>query len=265
MGTNSRTTNDYYESIRISLKTIGKVIADEEKDLIINLKAFTGRKGSSYFEDDFLKPLIRKHSEQFCEKVSENLKDNSFEFVKIEAPKSFDESSARSFADVSVVIKHPDGAISEEYVNIKATSGNTADNVGSWQSLNHVLYGNKNKIVKNRTQLLERIANEPLGDQLSDYFLWVFNKSGPKSDDLLRNASVHSMLGSSLKDFKINMSQNYPIQFNSHRAEQVLFDDTFTITTARNELLKKILSNGIEFYGNQLGLWTKALKSLEQS
>lgn len=261
----TNTINDYYSIVRGSLRMIAEIISEEEGNSPVDNSLFFGRSGSSYFEDDFLKPLIRKYNDKFATRVNAAFSDNRYKFVRIDAPESINEALMRSVADVSVFIQHPDGKITEEYVNIKATAGNTADNVGSWESLNHVLYGSDSTVVKQRNGLLNKIATEPLNDNLSDYFLWVFNKNGSTVEELMNNCGTHSMLGSSLSAFRINMSQNYPIQFNSHVAEEIVFEDETTIQEIKSALLRKIFEAGIKFHEKQLEMWSNAYQTLEQS
>lgn len=256
--------NDYYKAVRESLKMIAGIIAEEEGVVSVDNSLFFGRSGSSYFEDDFLKPLIRKHNDKFAERINAALSDNCFKFVRIEAPESVNEALMRTVADVSVFIERPNGEITEEYINVKATAGNTADNVGSWESLNHVLYGYDSSVAKQRNVLLNKLAVEPVNDSLSDYFLWVFNKNGTTVEELMNTCETHSMLGSSLSAFRVNMSQNYPIQFNCHSAEEIVFEEGTTIKEVKSALVAKILSAGIKFHEKQLEMWSNAYEALDR-
>ena len=256
--------NDYYKMVRESLKMIAGIIAEEEGAVAVDNSLFFGRSGSSYFEDDFLKPLIRKHNDKFAERINAALSDNCFKFVRIDAPESVNEALMRTVADVSVFIERPNGEITEEYINVKATAGNTADNVGSWESLNHVLYGYDSSVAKQRNVLLNKLAVEPVNDSLSDYFLWVFNKNGTTVEELMNTCETHSMLGSSLSAFRVNMSQNYPVQFNCHSAEEIVFEEGTTIEEIKSALVAKILSAGIKFHEKQLEMWSNAYEALDR-
>lgn len=252
---------NYYEIIRTSLNVITATIGAREGDTSVDSTLFSGRKGSAYFEDDFLKPLIQKHEQELLERINDQLSHNPYKFIRVDASESTNEAQSRSIADVSVFIQREEKA-TEEYINIKATAGNTADNVGSWESLNHVLYGHESSVVKQRSALLKKIADTPLNDSISDYFLWVFNKNEPTVKKIMDSASVHSMLGSSLSSFYINMSQNYPVQFKSHNAEQLLFDDNTDIKELKKQLSMKILESGKKFHEEQSKIWTQAYKAL---
>lgn len=252
---------DYYEIIRTSLNVVTTVISEREGDAPVNNALFSGRNGSTYFEDDFLKPLIQKHEQELSERIHNQLSHNPYKFIRIDAPESTNEAQSRSIADVSIFIQREE-KVTEEYINIKATAGNTADNVGGWESLNHILYGHESSVVKQRSALLKKITDTPLNDSISDYFLWVFNKNEPTVKKMMNSASVHSMLGSNLSSFYINMSQTYPVQFKSHNAEQLLFDDNTDIKELKKQLAMKILEGGKKFHEEQSKIWAQAYESL---
>ena len=258
---------NYYKTVELSLNTIAYTISEHETNLNVDSSKLQGRLGSSFFEDDFLKPLIRKYSKLFKKLVNDKLDEHGitdYRFVSIDAPENTDEAAARTMEDVAAYIQRPDGTITKEIINIKATNGNTADNVGGWVALDHVLYGESEKYAKTRKQVLEKISNTTLNDSLNDYFLWVFYKNEPTGNLILNSSSVHSMLNSNPESFQVNMSQTFPLQFNSHKAHTVKTSDTFNIEKLKHDFMLKILDKGIDFYREQLELWEQAATAIKQ-
>lgn len=254
--------NDYYDAVTLSLDAIGSVISANEGEYVIDNSKLSGRDGSSYFEDVLLKPLLRKYSDVVADEANKALQGNMFRFVSVSAPESNSEAQKRSLADISIFLEHPDGIIREELINVKATNGNSADNVGSWASLNHVLYGDVGKLETKRTSVIEKLGSVELPDNLNDYFLWVFKKNVSSVEDLFARSSVHSMLATNFDAFKVNMSQNYPLQFNSSKAVRVVFSDDVVFTDVKRDFVVEILRRGSQFYEAQVDLWGGAVESL---
>lgn len=257
---------NYYKTIRLSLNTISSIISENETELQVSQKKLQGRLGSSFFEDEFLKPLIRKHNALFEEAINKKLDEagiTDYRFVSIEALENTDEASARTMEDASIFIQRPDGKVTKEVINIKATNGNTADNVGGWVALDHMLYGESEKYAKSRNKVLEKIINTKISNNISDYFLWVFYKNEETGNKILESSDVHSLLSSSTESFQVNMSQNFPLQFNSSRAEELNLADIKKIEELKTRFMLKILEKGIEFHKAQLDLWEKAAESIK--
>lgn len=257
---------NYYKTVRVCLNTIARIISDNEPGLSVSVEKFQGRLGSSYFEDGFLKPLLRKHSHLFEECINEELDSvgvYDYRFVYIEALDNVDEASARTMEDVSLFIRRPSGVVSKEIINIKATNGNTADNVGGWVALDHMLYGPSDNYARTRNKVLEKIATTKINNTLNDYFLWVFYKNMSGGNAILESSSVHSLLSSSPDSFKINMSQNFPLQFNSSRAKILDLTQVQSIEELKSQFILKMLGKGMEFYKTQFDLWEKAAQALK--
>lgn len=258
---------NYYETIRLSLNTIANTISKNESDLKVDHSVFQGRLGSSFFEDDFLKPLIRKYQKSFKSIVNEVLDSagiTDYRYVGIEALENIDEASARTMEDVSIIIQRPDGRVTKEVVNIKATNGNTSDNVGGWVAIDHVLYGESEKYAKSRNKVLTKIVDTKINNSLNDYFLWVFYKNETTGNLILESSEVHSLLNSNPDAFQVNMSQNFPLQFNSSKAKNTELAKVKTIEELKTAFMIKILDKGAEFHKEQLTLWEQAAKTIRK-
>lgn len=263
---NAESTNDYYRYMRETLDNIALFIIELEEDYTVDSQLFMGRNGSTYFEEEFLKPLIRKHNEKLVEMVNDSSTVKNYHLLGINASQNVDESAERSMADMTLTIRRAaDNRIYEEFINIKATSGNKNDNVGGWESLNYVLYGSIGKNIVKRSDMLDKISTTAFSTQLHDYFLWVFQKNNTMMSEIMRSSAVHSMLATSLDSFAINMSQSYPVQFNCHKARDIVFTKDYTIVDARKAFAYKILERGIIFHQKQLLSWSKAVKSMNFS
>lgn len=211
---------DYYGAMQIVLNCTASVIQERETDLSINQKDLYGRGGSIHFEENFLKPLIRKHKDYFYDRINRELEEagNSWKFLGILADETTTEADKRAIYDIRVLLETPEGKASREYVNVKLTLGNTADNVGGWGALDHVIYGNTGNLALTQKAIREKILRkEPFATEPSDYFLWVFNKTHDTGKEILASNGVYSLLGSS-GGFTFNMKQSFPVQFNSSKS-----------------------------------------------
>lgn len=264
MVSNDELSDEYYRTVEIVLNTTACCIAEVEK-FERTVFSFSGRNGSTSFEDDFLKPFIRKHKHLILKKVEKALKEerlSHWELFDIVADENIDESGARSMEDVALVLRRPNGLLVEEAINVKATLGGTADNVGGWISLDRALFGNSpdGKYMKQRGTFLKKVANEPITDSLSDYFLWVFTKlDNPVG--VLKSSRVYSFFGTSLDAFVINKNQPFPLQFRSKGAK-TLIGSGIPLIERKIELMTKLHSEMYEKLSAELEMHDNALNNV---
>lgn len=239
----------YYDVMNTVLSTIIDVIIANEDKIHVDKSSLLGRKGSIYFEDDFLKPLIREYDHLYHKEVNKALSNNGYsravEFVKVYADENNDEASMRTMEDIAVGLIF-DGSYHKERINVKATVGDTADNVGGWSALSYATWGEIGLFAKTKTKFKEAATTIPLTDSLHDYFLWVFYKGEDDGRDILLSQSLHSFLGTSLDAFTINLSQSFPVQFSSKKAVSKDFVD-HTIVEAKRDFIMMVF-NKIEEY-----------------
>lgn len=264
--TNDEISDGYYEAVEIVLNTIAKTISVREE--FTEKFSYSGRSGSSSFEDDFLKPLIRKHITTLYEPVNEALSDAEligWSLYEISAEENLNDANARTMEDISIILRRPNGLLVEEAVNIKATLGNTADNVGGWISMDRALFGNSidGKYAKQRSEFLDKITVTPITDSLSDYFLWVFSKLD-NGNDVLNSSHVSSYFGTTPDAFYVNKNQSFPLQFNNRNACS-LIGSGIPIIDRKATLLTKLHSEMSKKLSKELNMHEKALaKVLEQ-
>lgn len=264
--TNDEISDGYYRAVEIVLNTIAKTISAREK--ITKKFVYSGRNGSSSFEDHFLKPLIRKHIDTLYEPINEALSDadlTGWSLYEISAEENLNDANARTMEDIAIVLRRPNGFLVEEAVNIKATLGNTADNVGGWISMDRALFGNSSdgKYAKQRSEFLDKIAVTPITDSLSDYFLWVFPKLD-NGNDVLNSSHVSSYFGTTPDAFYVNKNQSFPLQFNNKNAYS-LIGSGIPIIDRKVTLLAKLHSEMSKKLSKELSMHEKALeKVLEQ-
>lgn len=235
------TINNYYESVETSLNIISQMI--QKQEFTYSENDYIGRDGSSRFED-FVKTAINKDKENIISECNKNLKD--VKVISIDSYISDNESDNRRMEDMSFILEDSYGNQSEIMINIKATSGNTADNVGGWASFGRALYGDEAAKLSAK-QILEKTKTEPLENTLNDYFLWVFNKKSDK-DNIFSSSKIFSYFATDLDHFKINMHQPFPLQFKSTGATNKPFTSTDSLIERKKALVSKIKTEGKKFY-----------------
>ena len=261
--TNDELSDDYYQAVTICLNTIARTIS--ELETFTEKFEYGGRNGSTSFEDDFLKPLIRKHLLKLYEPVNEALKLfglDSWSLYEVSAEENTDESGARTMEDITIIMRRPSGELFEEVVNIKATLGNTADNVGGWAAMGRALYGNSpdGKYIRQRVDFFTKVTSTPITDSLSDYFLWVFVKS-PDPHDVLKSSRVSSFFGTNADAFYVNKNQPFPLQFKGKGACS-LVGSGVTIIERKTNLLSKLHSEMASKLTKELDMHQTVLKKI---
>lgn len=257
--------DEYYQAISIALNSIAAVIADSSS---LGHFSFVGRDGSSSFEDNFLKPLIREFRSVLYEPVNNSLERHGlshWEFIDIFAEEDLNESSARTMEDVSIIMRRPNGLLFEEAVNIKATLGNNADNVGGWVSIDRAVFGNSpdGKYARQRGAFLKKVTTTKITDSLSDYFLWIFIKSG-NGHEVMYSSHVNSFFGTNTDSFIINKNQSFPLQFNTRTAVD-MSGSGLNIVTRKTRLLHKVHSEMVQKLSQEVESHQAALNAINKT
>lgn len=247
------TGKDYYSTIQKTLTITAQEI--KKSNIAYDYCDYAGRIGSTRFES-MIKACIRENMDSILYAVNKNL-SNGWVLENIDASENLDDTSERSMSDITLTIIRPDKSRTVEHVNIKATAGKTADNVGGWASLYYSFYGVVKPNASKSFVLNEFSINPPLFSGLHDYFLWVFNKKSDSFTILCDSSSVHSYF-TSVGGFVVNISQSFPLQFNAHNAKIIDYHPR-----NKKELLRPLLSGAYQKKQEEAGLFLRALKSIE--
>jgi hypothetical protein len=229
------------EAIRI-LDGIGKLIElapENEKFAKGESAKFLGRDGATYFEKAFLKPILfGERKPEFIENMN-SASDSKFQLVDIVDPEADftgqGDGSNRTFSDIDLILKDKDGNVSSLPVNIKATNGGSADNVGGWAAFEFIMFGNV-RSSPSKSKTLARITPESIKATTvsSDYFLWSFLKGGEKP---FHTAHSVSLFEYDPTFFSFNASQSFPLQANVIRLvkNREVLDPTISLEERRTK------------------------------
>jgi hypothetical protein len=209
------------EAIRV-LDGIGKLIEltpENEKYAKGESAKFLGREGATYFEKAFLKPILfGDRKAEFIDTMN-GAADSKLKLVDIVDPEAGyigqGDGSNRTFSDIDLILSDKNGNVSSLPVNIKATNGGSADNVGGWAAFEFIMFGNV-RSSPSKSKTLARITPESIKATTvsSDYFLWSFLKSGDKP---FTSAHSISLFEYDPTFFSFNASQSFPLQANVSR------------------------------------------------
>lgn len=209
--------NFYHEETVRSLETISRSILelpDANKFALGQAKHFNGRDGATLFEKNFLKPIIFGNKDGFIELVNNEGSFKLHNIIDMEADEDANtDTRNRTFADIALQISDKEGNISLVPVNIKATLGDSSDNVCGWAAFQFMMAGKVKSKGASRANTLGKTTPETIfaAPGASDYFLWSFNKGLKKPFD---SAHAISLLQFKPSQFVFNASQSFPIQAN---------------------------------------------------
>lgn len=210
-------TETYYVVVRKILYIAAEVIISS--NIPYDKDNYEGRAGSASCEE-MIKACIRENVENIIARVNNEL-PQGWKLISFDAPENNDDASSRKMSDITFVLSRPDGSQTVEQVNIKATSGSTADNVGGWAAFYYAIFGIIKKNVSKKF-VLEEIAKhseaKTIPDVPHDYILWSFKKDSTDFSQLCSTAEVHSFFGTSLEAFVVNINQSFPLQFKLEKA-----------------------------------------------
>jgi hypothetical protein len=206
------------ETIRI-LDNIGSILKDLPNNAIGEklLTKYDGRDGATSFEKTFLKPTLFNVRNKNKIMKTINKMGDSYELLDIFDYKDtvVDETEVenRTFADIGLRISNRQGNESIIPINIKATKGNTSDNVGGWLAYEFMMFGDNQSKGAQKDALLEKVTKDSLShvNVASDYFLWSFTKG---KDRPFTNSYAFSILEFEPQNFSFNPVQSFPMQAN---------------------------------------------------
>lgn len=214
-----RAHQDYYQAMNAILTAIKEHLAAVEHP---NTPSLTGRSGSLTFEEQLLKPLLSQHYNDIIKLGNESLEDTGYTLTGLDFPDDSTEAGKRTPGDFYITWDTPHGPRSE-YINIKATNGNTADNVGGWSALDQGLYGGEHGRAVQKRSVLKKISTTTFSTLPCDYFLWCFHKDDDAAQ-MIGSGATYSMFGSR-GGFVFNASQSFPLQFRADRATGFAFTE----------------------------------------
>lgn len=256
--------NSYHEETVRILETMSSSVLElpESKTFALGQeKKFTGRDGATFFEKNFLKPILFGNKEGFIESVNKDSKFKLLNIIDMEDEQDGTDTKNRTFADIALRISDENGKTSLIPVNIKSTLGSSSDNVGGWAAFQFMMAGKSKGKGAQKGNTLDKTTPDSIAAATgaSDYFLWSFNKGESKPFD---SAHAVSLLQFSLKQFRFNGVQSFPIQADVGKlvnARSVL-DKTKTIADRRTEWCVQLNQAYETYYSVRT---TRARKNLE--
>lgn len=266
----------FYEVMNISSAVIFDVLIEEEKSNATLIPfSLNGRNGSTQFEEELLKPAIRKNESVITERIKEKLEISGlpFSLIFLDAGGNQSEADVRSFDDMSMIFADVNG---KEYfypINIKITNGNSADNVGGWMAMDFAIFGNPDtnsnipvmrKVATLKSTFMKKMIEGTMSSDMSDYFLFVFKKL-PTFLEILESAKVFSLLSVEPESFNINMSQSLPIQFNSDAAIKIPSDSDTSLLQRRENLMNMLLAEMNKKLSKELQTINDAQKAINKN
>jgi hypothetical protein len=255
--------NFYHEETIRSLETISETILelpDANKFALGQAKHFNGRDGATLFEKNFLKPIIFGNKDGFIELVNKEGNFKLLNIIDMEADEDANtDTKNRTFADIALQISDKEGNVSLVPVNIKATLGDSSDNVCGWAAFQFMMAGKVKSKGASRANTLGKTTLESIAAATgaSDYFLWSFNKGLKKPFD---SAHAISLLQFKPSQFVFNASQSFPIQANVSKlvAARETLDSKLTLND-RRILWAKFLSDRYARYHSSEGAKAQAI------
>lgn len=211
-----------------------------------DIKEKDGRKASSIFETDFIKKFIldSNYSNPLNLELRRHTSDEQLKFLRfIDTSSEYSNGNAasREWADIGIIFMW-NGKEFFVPVNIKYTSGKTADNICGWKAFAYLLFLDYGKY-KNEQNIWDAVSRQEASwDAMRDYFVWSF-KHGGETAKLFSSHSVFSLLGINPEQLTFNNSQPFPVQAKSFGLEADAKNMTISIADRKKRLAKWIASN----------------------
>lgn len=236
----------YHRAVSRVLKLAGNFISQNTDWKSSDIKEKDGRKASSIFETDFIKKFIldSNYSSSLNLELRRHTSDEQLKFLRfIDTSSEYSNGNAasREWADIGIVFVW-NGKEVFVPVNIKYTSGTTADNICGWKAFAYLLFLDYDKY-KNEQNIWDAISGQKTSwDAMRDYFVWSF-KHGGATGKLFSSDSVFSLLGVNPNKLTFNNSQSFPVQAKSFGLEADAENTTISIADRKKRLAKWIASN----------------------
>lgn len=269
----SSQVKSYYDFISHITTTLGGLIAEKlhnspetYQHLTGPVEHTNGRAQSLHFET-LVADSIGMHKTEFIEKVNHNNTFSGWSLKSIESHGEEDEKSKRSPWDIAFVVTHPDGKDKTEWVNIKYSSGKSADNVGGWECLYYALTGKQEKIAgrsiffdKMTTYIPELRDSHQYGcDYCFDYFLWVFDKD-INFDQACASSRCYGLMSHS-DNLRFNHAQSFPVQAKYPKHTDIDPDFFFHPAAYRVDFIRKFITSIRDYHYKKVSEMDNILNS----
>lgn len=186
-------------------------------------KTYEGREGAKALET-LVKNYINRIPE-LVSKVNIFVKSDIFILKDIFDPEldaENEEAAKRAWADLFLTVELKDKTEISIPVNIKSTTGKTADNVCGWTAASFILFEDYETASKGNTAVKALQDGKLDKKTVRDYFLWVFYTSPTQP---YSGTAVFSLLQLDPDNYTYNASQSFPLQINSKKPG-ILIDNT---------------------------------------
>ena len=200
------------------LKTIGNFVVESHENKYSTecpSSEFSGRDGSTYFENKIAKKIINKNFQNI---VSEVKIKNNIDLLNIHAPVAENESEIRGKYDLSLTLELKDNKGNlhpvTQYVNIKYTKGGTNDNTGGKEIISRSILNiesAESNVINLLNQCSDSILNNQKNAPYSDYFFLIFKKadSNPTDECAVKTILTNDWEGPN-NSCIFNSSQTFP-------------------------------------------------------
>lgn len=259
MGCFKASMSDTRTEVQNFLKFLGQKIETHLKGSIFSPLPH-GRSGSTYFEQQIIKPYLLKNIDTLIEEYNKNTTFTIKEILGL--TESNNEAANRLWYDIMVIAISDDGSLVEAPINIKVTDTNsvTSDNIGGWAILGWCLYGNAN--ATSETALFSKIiSGEPFQTNGNDYYIWTFYKD--KNRPSPEAPTLFSVLDIEPTAFTFNRSQSFPVQINARKLMNSAHSDSMSYASRQQALVRWLLIKIISAYKNKLDKAESALTAFE--
>lgn len=177
----------YHSSVTNILKLTGDFISQNTDWKLSAIKEKDGRKASGIFETDFIKDFIfgLNYSKPLELHILNNATSSPLKFISfvdtaLDNPNG--NSASREWADIGINFLYNSQSVFVP-VNIKYTSGTTADNICGWKAFSFLLFQSYEDYTSEKSIWDAISQGNGDWDITRDYFIWSF-KHGGKTEKL---------------------------------------------------------------------------------
>lgn len=245
---------EFYSAVNTTLNIIIENI--EQKNIL--QEDYSLRVGSIIFEEN-LKKEINKKKQEIIDKVNKTFKTNSLDLKldSIQSDLNETEAGNRSYYDILLTFENDLEELYTVPVNIKITLGKSKDNVCGWKGLASALYPNITLDNINKIKFYQIAKDRKITDEISDYFIWIFNKNDEK--EMLNNHKCLSLLSINKED--IYVSSTNLLQIHTRTCRKL---KDFDIVAERKLLLSKLLTKMLKDYEQEIIAISESLKNVSK-
>lgn len=242
---------EFYSAVNTTLNII---IENIEQDKFFQ-KDYSSRIGSILFEEN-LKKEINKNKENIINNVNKLFKDISCD-LQLESIRVEDKTDNKSYYDMLLIFEDDLEEIYTAPINIKISSGKTKETICEWKGLSSALYPNITLDNINKIKFYQIAKDRKITDEISDYFIWIFNKNDEK--EMLNNHKCLSLLSINKEDIYISSTNLLQIHTRTCRKLK-----DFDIAAERKLLLSKLLTKMLKDYEQEIISISESLKNVSK-